>query len=174
MLVNQWMTRQLISVGPTDTLASAAERMARNHLRRVLVMEDDRLVGILARSDVLRAGPAGTNPFSVLGVPATGFDKPVHEAMAAAVVTAPPDLPIRRRRPPDERPQDRRAARCRQRAHDGSGDAIGSVSRLHSHAGRKSSRPAAVVRHHRYRGRGVIRRVPGSATSDAGGKRVDV
>jgi acetoin utilization protein AcuB len=94
MLVNQWMTRQLISVGPTDTLASAAERMARNHLRRVLVMEDDHLVGILARSDVLRAAPAGTNPFSALGVPATGFDRPVHEAMAAAVVTVPPDLPI--------------------------------------------------------------------------------
>src|SRR6266478_7276705 len=94
MLVNQWMTRQLVSVGPADTLTVAAERMTRNHLRRLLVMEDDRLVGILARSDVLRAAPAGSNPFSALGVPTAGFDKPVHEVMVAAIVTVPPDLPI--------------------------------------------------------------------------------
>jgi acetoin utilization protein AcuB len=94
MLVNQWMTRQLVSVGPADTLAVAAERMARSHVRRLLVIEDDRLVGILARSDVLRAAPAGINPFSALGVPSAGFDKTVHEAMASAVVTVPPDLPI--------------------------------------------------------------------------------
>jgi acetoin utilization protein AcuB len=94
MLVNQWMTRKVISVAPDDTLVIAIERMVRGRVRRLVVEGDGVAVGILARSDVLRAAPAGVNPFSPLGVPADGFATPVRAAMSRVVVSAPPDMPI--------------------------------------------------------------------------------
>ena len=93
MLVNQWMSREVIRVAPGDTLAAAIERMVRGRVRRLVVEEHGQAIGILARSDVLRAGPPGASPFSALGA-REGFDLPVREAMSRVVVSAPPDMPI--------------------------------------------------------------------------------
>jgi CBS domain-containing protein len=44
-----------VVVGPDDTLDEALQRMAREQVRRLPVVEDRRLVGILAQADVSRA-----------------------------------------------------------------------------------------------------------------------
>jgi predicted transcriptional regulator len=44
-----------VVVGPDDTLDEALKRMAREQVRRLPVVEDRRLVGILAQADVSRA-----------------------------------------------------------------------------------------------------------------------
>jgi len=44
-----------IVVGPEDSLDVALQRMAREQIRRLPVVEDQRLVGILAQADVSRA-----------------------------------------------------------------------------------------------------------------------
>lgn len=44
-----------IVVGPEDSLDDALQRMARERVRRLPVVEDRRLVGILAQADVSRA-----------------------------------------------------------------------------------------------------------------------
>ncbi len=93
MLVHQWMNRQPLFVSPIDRLTAAAELMAQKRLRHLLVIEDGRLCGILARSDVLRAAPAGSNPFSAVIAP-EAFAATVREAMSTAIVTVAPDLPI--------------------------------------------------------------------------------
>ncbi len=95
MLVNQWMTRQVLSVGPADPLAVAAERMVRGRVRRLVVEDNGLLIGILARSDVLRAGPAGVNAFSPLGIASDEFRLTlVRDAMSKTVVSVPPDMVI--------------------------------------------------------------------------------
>lgn len=94
MLVNQWMSREVLRAAPEETLATAIERMVRGHVRRLVVEEEGQPIGVLARSDVLRAGPPGVNPFSPLGIPSEGFAAPVRETMSRLVVSVPPDMAI--------------------------------------------------------------------------------
>jgi len=48
------MRAPAVTVPPTATVCEALDAMARHHVGRVVVAQDDRLVGILTRSDVLR------------------------------------------------------------------------------------------------------------------------
>lgn len=69
MFVSMWMTRELITVDPTASLANIASTMARHRIRRLPVVspspEGPRLLGLISYSDVLHAFPADINPFSV-------------------------------------------------------------------------------------------------------------
>ena len=49
------MTRDVVSVKPSDSLAEAAALMRKKRFGSVTVVEEGRLVGILTRSDVLAA-----------------------------------------------------------------------------------------------------------------------
>ena len=48
------MTSDLISVGPDDDIYLALKHISENEIGRLPVLEGDRLVGILSRSDVMR------------------------------------------------------------------------------------------------------------------------
>lgn len=53
--VNQHMTREVITVDLNDSVSRVADLCIVHRVRRVPVMLDGRLVGIIARRDVLRA-----------------------------------------------------------------------------------------------------------------------
>jgi CBS domain-containing protein len=53
--VSEVMTRGVVSLRPTVSLAAAADLMRRKRLHRVLVMEHDQLVGILSTTDIVAA-----------------------------------------------------------------------------------------------------------------------
>jgi CBS domain-containing protein len=55
MLAEQVMTREVITCAPGTPVEEIASTMARRHLRRLPVVEDGLLVGIVSRADVLRA-----------------------------------------------------------------------------------------------------------------------
>jgi CBS domain-containing protein len=52
--VGQFMTRHVISFGPADNLVDIAECLSTNHFRRVPILENGKLVGIISRRDVIR------------------------------------------------------------------------------------------------------------------------
>ncbi len=79
------MTEATITEFAADTLRAAAERMWRNQTGSLLVVDDDRLTGIITERDVLRAVALGVD----LGA-AT-----VNEAMTVEVFTVPPDMSLR-------------------------------------------------------------------------------
>jgi len=79
------MTEATITESAADTLRAAAERMWRNQTGSLLVVDDDRLTGIITERDVLRAVALGVD----LGA-AT-----VDEAMTVEVFTVPPDMSLR-------------------------------------------------------------------------------
>jgi len=54
MLVHHRMTHPLVTVSPRDTLATAQEKMTAGHFRRVPVVQDGVLVGILTDRDIRR------------------------------------------------------------------------------------------------------------------------
>jgi CBS domain-containing protein len=49
------MTKQLVTVSETETAERIAQLMEQNHIRRVLVVKGNHLVGIVSRADLLRA-----------------------------------------------------------------------------------------------------------------------
>ncbi|MGO4440177.1 CBS domain-containing protein [Rhizobium sp. RAF56] len=53
--VDQVMTSPVVTISPWSPIAEAVEQMERNDVKRLLVVEDEQLVGVVARSDLLRA-----------------------------------------------------------------------------------------------------------------------
>lgn len=53
--VSEVMSDQIVSVAPTAPLDEVVAQMERHHIKRVPVMDEDRLVGIVSRADLLRA-----------------------------------------------------------------------------------------------------------------------
>ena len=53
--VDEVMTRKVCSLSPNFPVAAAAEYMSKTGIHRVLVLERERLAGILTSSDVTRA-----------------------------------------------------------------------------------------------------------------------
>lgn len=52
-LVGEVMSRIVHEVGPDDTVEEAASVMVRHRINRLPVVEDDRLVGIITRGDII-------------------------------------------------------------------------------------------------------------------------
>ncbi len=52
------MSAPLVTIGPTESVADAAKNMANLKLRRLPVVRDGRLVGILTENDMLRLSPS--------------------------------------------------------------------------------------------------------------------
>ena len=50
--VTEVMSRELVTVSPDDSVQKAADLMARHQIRRLLVVADGRLVGIVALGDL--------------------------------------------------------------------------------------------------------------------------
>jgi CBS domain-containing protein len=51
--VGDIMTENVLTVGPTTPLSEIAERMARDRIHRVVVMDGDRMVGLVTSIDLL-------------------------------------------------------------------------------------------------------------------------
>jgi acetoin utilization protein AcuB len=94
MLVAEWMSRNVVSVGINDKISRAATFMSRLHIKQVPVLDDDRLVGLVTRSDVLRACPPDLNPFSLLGPVADELARSVRYFMTAETVSVAPETPL--------------------------------------------------------------------------------
>lgn len=59
------MTRHVVSVGPDATTAKIADIMRRRGIKRVPVVEDGRLIGIVTRADIVQMVALGAAPEAV-------------------------------------------------------------------------------------------------------------
>ncbi len=101
MLVGMWMTREVLTVERSDSLAHAAQLMALHRFRHLPVVgaqaDGHGLVGIISATDVVHAVPLATDPFSAAGVDAAsapGASISVGDVMTPNVLTTTPDAPI--------------------------------------------------------------------------------
>jgi len=78
------MTEATVTDSTTDTLRSAAERMWREQTGSLLVLDGERLTGIITERDLLRAVALGADPATAT----------VDEAMTTEVFTVTPDMPL--------------------------------------------------------------------------------
>ena len=58
-IVSEHMARDLVTVAPEELLGAAAKRMAERKVGAALILDGERLIGILSERDVLRAVAAG-------------------------------------------------------------------------------------------------------------------
>lgn len=93
MLVEGWMTRDVISVAPQDPLARAWEIMQGRRIRHLPVLEGDQLVGILTDRDVRTALPS---PLQKEGAHASEVlsNTKVEAVMTRNVISAIPEMPM--------------------------------------------------------------------------------
>jgi CBS domain-containing protein len=78
------MTEATVTDSTTDTLRSAAERMWREQTGSLLILDGERLAGIITERDLLRAVALGADPATAT----------VDEAMTTEVFTVSPDMPL--------------------------------------------------------------------------------
>ena len=95
--VRDWMTTSLITIGPDDTVREAYYLMKDHFLRRLLVVEEEKLVGLLSLADVQAlVSREPLDPFHLGFTIVTGESHKhrVKEIMQATPATIAPDATI--------------------------------------------------------------------------------
>jgi CBS domain-containing protein len=94
VLINEWMTRDVMTVSPDTTLPEAHRIISDYHIRRLPVVEDGRLVGIITRGDVRGAQPSDATSLSIWELNYLLARLKVREIMTADPLTIGPEATI--------------------------------------------------------------------------------
>ena len=84
MKVSEVMTKEVVTVGPHYNVADVASLMDAKGIGSVIVLEDDRVLGILTERDILKVIGSGEDPKNVAA----------HEALIDDLYTIAPDASI--------------------------------------------------------------------------------
>lgn len=94
MLVKDRMTVPLVTITPETTVPDALSLMETKGIRRLPVVDKDRLVGIVTLLDLVRASPSPATSLSIWELNYLLARLPVKDVMAKKVVTISPETPI--------------------------------------------------------------------------------
>lgn len=89
------MTRDVVTITPETTLPEAHRLMTEKRIRRLPVVQDDRLVGIITRGDVRGAEPSEATSLSIWELNYLLAQLSIDEIMTTEVVTVAPETTIR-------------------------------------------------------------------------------
>jgi len=94
MLVRDRMITNVFTVTGDTSLERAMSEMRIRHIRRLPVLQDGHLIGIVTWTDLMRAQPSSASTLSRWEIPALLEKAPVREVMTRSVETVPPDTPL--------------------------------------------------------------------------------
>ena len=94
MLVRERMTPNPVTVQVNTSIAQLSALMKDNKLKKIPVMDGDKLVGIVTDKDVDRVSPSGATLLSVFEISALLAKTTVKDAMTSDVITCSPDTYI--------------------------------------------------------------------------------
>ena len=94
MLVRDRMTTNVFTVTGDTSLEAAMSEMRIRHIRRLPVLQEGHLIGIVTWTDLMRAQPSPASTLSRWEIPALLEKAPVREVMARSVETVAPDTPL--------------------------------------------------------------------------------
>ncbi|HEX2908639.1 MAG TPA: CBS domain-containing protein [Phototrophicaceae bacterium] len=94
VMVNEWMTTPVISVTPATAISTAHQMMKEKGIRRVPVVEDEHLVGIVTIGDVREASPSDATTLSIWELNYLWAQLTIERVMTRKVVTVRPDVCI--------------------------------------------------------------------------------
>jgi CBS domain-containing protein len=94
-VVRDWMTATPVTITTHTSLAEAHRLMKQKKVRRLPVVDDGRLVGIVALSDVLEAEPSGATTLSIYEMNYLLAELKIDKIMKRSVITVSPAATIR-------------------------------------------------------------------------------
>lgn len=94
MFVKRRMSQPVITVPPEMPIGDALQLMQREHIRRLPVVDNGRLVGIVSDKDLLHASPSDATSLSVWELHYLVSKIRVQDVMTTNVVTVHEDTPI--------------------------------------------------------------------------------
>jgi acetoin utilization protein AcuB len=94
MQLREHMSQPAIVVTPTTPVATAMKILRDRHIRRLAVIDDGALVGIVSERDLLRAMPSPATSLSVWEIPELLERLLVRDVMTRDVIVVAPDAPI--------------------------------------------------------------------------------
>jgi CBS domain-containing protein len=93
-LVKDWMSRDVVSISPETTLPEAHRLMTEKRIRRLPVLQDGRLAGMVTYGDVRGAEPSGATSLSIWEVNYLLTRLKVEEIMTPDPITIYPEATI--------------------------------------------------------------------------------
>ena len=93
-LIKDWMTKEVVVVTPDTTVPDAHRLMADKGIRRLPVMDGNKLVGIVTRGDVRGAEPSEATTLSIWELNYLLAKLKLSEIMTRKPVTVSPDATI--------------------------------------------------------------------------------
>lgn len=93
-LVKDWMTREVITINPDMNLPEAHRLMTDHKIRRLPVIENGRLVGIVTLGDVREAEPSSATSLSIWEVNYLLAKLKISEIMTPKPITISPEETI--------------------------------------------------------------------------------
>jgi acetoin utilization protein AcuB len=94
MLVRDRMTPNPITITPDTSFPEAFRAMRENRIRHLPVVEKEKLIGVVAQTDLLHASPSPATSLSVFEINYLLANLHVREVMTAPPVTVSEDAPI--------------------------------------------------------------------------------
>lgn len=93
-LVRDWMTHEVLTISPDTTILEAGQMMVDRTIRRLPVVENGKLVGIVTYGDVRGARAAATAGLDIWELSFILSRMTVREIMTPNPITISPDEPI--------------------------------------------------------------------------------
>lgn len=92
--VRDWMSKNPVTISPKSTLPEAHNLMRERKVRRLPVIDHDKLVGIISLTDVMEAKPSDATTLSIYELNYLLAKLTVSRIMTKNVMTVSPDTPI--------------------------------------------------------------------------------
>ncbi len=90
IMVSEWMTSPVLSITPSTPIANAHQMMKDYGIRRLPVVEDNRLVGIITLGDVREASPSDATTLSIWELNYLWAQLTVDRVMSRKILTVHP------------------------------------------------------------------------------------
>ena len=92
--VQNWMSQEVVSVTPKTSIARATITMNEHFIRRLPVVNDGKLVGIVTKGDLREAQPSDATSLSIWELNYLLADLTVDKIMTRNVLTIAPGAPL--------------------------------------------------------------------------------
>lgn len=92
--VQDWMSQEVISVTPKTSIARATITMNEHFIRRLPVVNEGKLVGIVTKGDLREAQPSDATSLTIWELNYLLADLTVDKIMTRDVLTIHPDAPL--------------------------------------------------------------------------------
>ncbi|MFP4036921.1 MAG: CBS and ACT domain-containing protein [Desulfobacteraceae bacterium] len=94
MLVKNWMSRNLITVGPDESIVGATDLLKKHKIRMLPVIDKEKLVGMVTDRDLKRASASDATSLEIHELMYLVSKIKVKDVMSTKVITLPEDFTV--------------------------------------------------------------------------------